>query len=107
MTLCNSKYPRFSFKTSFVEWTVVCYRAQNHGIEPYKTALQCAGHPEGYLEAFANLYVTFAEQIRAHQAGQPLPEHTLDLPNIEDGIRGMKFIETVVKSSQEKAWLPL
>ena len=82
----------------------------NYGYYCDRTAMSTrlpAGHPEGYLEAFANLYVTFADQIRAFQEGKSLPEHTLDLPTIEDGIRGMKFIETVVKSSEQKAWLSL
>lgn len=56
-----------------------------------------AGHPEGYLEAFANLYTRFAMQIRAFPA--PLTQCE-PIPNIEDAIRGMAFIENAVSASQ-------
>jgi predicted dehydrogenase len=62
-------------------------------------------HPEGYLEAFANIYKNFAGHIRARlenvelAAGDP----ALDYPRIEDGVRGMAFIEAVVKSSKANA----
>jgi predicted dehydrogenase len=57
-----------------------------------------AGHPEGYLEAFANLYRNFMSTIRAKKSGQsPTPE-MLDFPSIEEGIRGMAFIEHVISS---------
>ena len=66
-----------------------------------------AGHPEGYLEAFANHYRNFALTVKALNNSEiPLPEY-LDFPGIEEGVRGMAFIETVVKSagSNEK-WIP-
>jgi predicted dehydrogenase len=57
-----------------------------------------AGHPEGYLEAFANIYRNFSLTVRAGMEGRkPLPEW-LDFPTVDDGIRGMQFIETVVKA---------
>ncbi|HAN37878.1 MAG TPA: oxidoreductase [Chitinophagaceae bacterium] len=65
-----------------------------------------AGHPEGYLEAFANHYRNFALTVNAKRNGEtPTPE-MLDFPNINDGVRGMRFIERVVASSnaQEK-WI--
>jgi predicted dehydrogenase len=56
------------------------------------------GHPEGYLEAFANIYRNFSRTIRAKASGEkPTPE-MLDFPGVEDGIRGMQFIDTVVSS---------
>lgn len=56
------------------------------------------GHPEGYLEAFANIYRNFALTVRAKANGeQPTPE-MLDFPGVEDGIRGMQFIDTVVSA---------
>jgi predicted dehydrogenase len=58
-----------------------------------------AGHPEGYLEAFANLYREVFRAIRAEVAGKKIPVD-LDFPTIEDGVEGMAFIETVVKSSR-------
>ncbi|HSH94111.1 MAG TPA: Gfo/Idh/MocA family oxidoreductase [Roseimicrobium sp.] len=62
-------------------------------------------HPEGYLEAFANIYKNFATHIRAVQAGKKLAkdDFALDYPKIHDGIRGMAFIEAVVKSSKKNA----
>jgi predicted dehydrogenase len=65
-------------------------------------------HPEGYLEAFANIYKNFASHIRAVNAGTTPDEVALDYPKIEDGVRGMAFIEAVVKSSQANAaWTKL
>jgi predicted dehydrogenase len=65
-------------------------------------------HPEGYLEAFANIYKNFAAHIRATIDGTTPDPLVLDYPKIEDGIRGMAFIEAVVKSSQANAaWTPL
>jgi predicted dehydrogenase len=62
-------------------------------------------HPEGYLEAFANIYKNFATSIRAQQAGKKLAKDDLanDYPKIEDGVRGMAFIEAVVASSKANA----
>jgi predicted dehydrogenase len=66
-----------------------------------------AGHPEGYLEAFANIYREAFRAIRAEVAGKPLPKD-LDFPTIDDGVEGMIFIETVVKSSARGAkWVKL
>jgi len=67
-------------------------------------------HPEGYLEAFANIYKNFANHIRAVQSGTKLAKDAvaLDYPKIHDGIRGMAFIEAVVKSSKGNAkWTKL
>jgi predicted dehydrogenase len=67
-------------------------------------------HPEGYLEAFANIYKNFANAIRARLDGRKLGADDLanDFPKIEDGVRGMAFIEAVVKSSKANAkWTKL
>lgn len=67
-----------------------------------------SGHPEGYLEAFANIYKNFAEHIIAVQNLAKPKKESLDYPSIEEGVRGMAFIETVIasgKSSQK--WLDL
>ena len=58
-----------------------------------------AGHPEGYLEAFGNLYRNFALALSARIDGVEVPA-VVDFPSVEDGIRGMAFIDTVVKSGQ-------
>ena len=60
------------------------------------------GHPEGYLEAFANLYRNFALTLSARIDGTKPKEEALDFPSVDDGVRGMAFIDTVVKSSQSK-----
>ncbi len=67
-------------------------------------------HPEGYLEAFANIYKNFANAIRAKAVGQKLAKSDLanDYPKIEDGVRGMAFINAVVASSAKNAaWTKL
>ena len=67
-------------------------------------------HPEGYLEAFANIYKNFANAIRAKTDGKKLPKNDLanDYPKIEDGVRGMAFINAVVASSAKNAvWTKL
>ena len=65
------------------------------------------GHPEGYLEAFANLYQAFAAHIRAREAGQAPDERASDCPGIESAIRGMAFIElAVAASASDVKWHP-
>ena len=61
-----------------------------------------AGHPEGYLEAFANLYRNFALTLSARIDGTTPKEEALDFPSVDDGVRGMAFIDSVVKSAQSK-----
>ncbi len=65
------------------------------------------GHPEGYLEAFANIYRNFSLTIRAKANGQQPTAEMLDFPGVEDGIRGMQFIDTVVKAGydDEMKWV--
>ena len=63
-----------------------------------------AGHPEGYLEGFANIYSDAAAAIRAIREGRPVPSDLL-LPGIEDGLEGMAFIDACVRSSRrDAAW---
>ncbi|MCH6255805.1 Gfo/Idh/MocA family oxidoreductase [Puniceicoccaceae bacterium K14] len=67
-----------------------------------------AAHPEGYLEAFATIYKNFANHIRITRSGEVVDEITLDYPKIDDGVRGMAFIEAVVSSSSNNAsWTQL
>lgn len=58
-----------------------------------------AGHPEGYLEAFANIYRNFAWSLQAILKGEKPTEAMLDFPSVAEGVRGMAFIEAVVASS--------
>jgi len=65
------------------------------------------GHPEGYLEAFANLYTAFAEQIRAKQEGRAPGQRAEDLPGIDAAVRGMTFIELAVAAgASDVKWHP-
>ena len=59
-----------------------------------------SGHPEGYLEGFAQIYRDVAEQLVARWQGRAPDAHALWVPTVEDGARGMKFIEAVVESSR-------
>ncbi len=59
-----------------------------------------AGHPEGYLEAFANLYRNFALCVQAQEAGTLPPPEALDYPGVAEGVRGMAFIENVIASGK-------
>ncbi len=65
------------------------------------------GHPEGYLEAFANIYRNFSLTVRAKANGEKPTVEMLDFPGVEDGIRGMQFIDTVVKAGydDEMKWV--
>lgn len=55
-----------------------------------------AGHPEGFIEAFANIYRNFALTVRAIKNGETPTGDCLDFPTVYDGVRGMQFIETMV-----------
>jgi predicted dehydrogenase len=57
------------------------------------------GHPEGYLEAFANIYSEIAQAIKAARAGKKPPEG-VHFPTVDDGVKGLAFIEAAVKSSK-------
>lgn len=64
-----------------------------------------AGHPEGYIEAFANLYRNFTLCVMAQMQGETPKEEWLDFPGTEDGVRGMAFIENVVASNKtDQKW---
>lgn len=58
-----------------------------------------AGHPEGYIEAFANIYRNFAGAVIAFASSADKKDIKMDFPNVYDGVRGMRFIETAVASS--------
>lgn len=78
----------------------LCPAAQAHTRIP-------AGHPEGYIEAFANIYRNMALCIRARAQGQAVDPVYADFPTIQDGIRGMQFIEKVIESGKKRAWVTL
>ena len=66
-----------------------------------------AGHPEGYLEAFANIYVEFYRAVTDFQNGDTFDAAKYDFPNVDDGVRGMAFVATMVESNKsESKWTP-
>jgi predicted dehydrogenase len=67
-----------------------------------------SGHPEGYLEAFAQLYRDAAAQIHAIDAGQAMPELTRGMPDVDDGVAGLKFMDAAMESSRQgSCWIRL
>jgi hypothetical protein len=62
-----------------------------------------SGHPEGYFEAFANIYNTYLTALSKRNSGQDLSGDDLDFPGVEDGVRGVRFIERCVESSNKGA----
>lgn len=76
----------------------LCAAALHHSRTP-------SGHPEGYLEAFANIYRNFAATLRARLAGTTPDAQLSDFPGVDEGVRGMAFIENVVASGQsDQKW---
>ena len=65
------------------------------------------GHPEGYLEAFANIYRNVAVCIRARIENTDIDSVYHDFPTVDDGVRGMEFIYKVVESSKKQRWINL
>ena len=67
-----------------------------------------SGHPEGFIEAFANIYLGVAADIRARLAGVAPDVIAADYPRVEDGARGVRFIEKVLESSRSaQKWTAL
>lgn len=65
-----------------------------------------SGHPEGYFEAFANIYSTFTAALHKKLAGETLSTANLDWPDVNSGIQGVKFIEKCVESSRaDSVWV--
>jgi len=62
-----------------------------------------AGHPEGYFEAFANIYTTFISALNKKITGKPISEEDSDYPGLKEGLQGVRFIEKCVQSSQKGA----
>ncbi len=96
-------------------------RWENKPIEVYRTGMSVAdispgydpgnrlpsGHPEGFIEAFANIYKNFEQALLDRKAGKEPPPQGYDFPTVDDGIQGMRFLEKVVESSRsEKKWIP-
>ncbi len=78
------------------------------GVGELSTAAQAAtrlpaGHPEGFIEAFANIYKNFSKAVKAQAAGVSSSDMDHDFPTIEDGVRGMRFIDAVIESAESDA----
>lgn len=85
------------------------YRRGGPGLHPSAQAARTpAGHPEGYLEGFAQIYTDAAELVRAH-IGRRAPLGFAALaPGVADGVRGIRFIEAAIQSSADNgAWTPI
>lgn len=91
--------------TLIVKWQnapAQLYRTGNGYLAPiaaFNTRIP-SGHPEGYLEAFGNLYKNFALTLQAKLAGKEPSAEMLDFPTVKDGVRGMAFIENVIVSGK-------
>jgi len=69
-----------------------------------------AGHPEGFIEAFANIYRNFALAVVARENGEKPNGLVSDFPSVYDGVRGMQFVEMMVQSGNDdhtkwKKWI--
>ncbi|CAM3386428.1 Gfo/Idh/MocA family protein [Rhodothermus bifroesti] len=64
-----------------------------------------SGHPEAFIEAFANIYLNFARTLKAHLAGEKPDPLDLDFPTVQDGARGVHFILTALESGRRRAWV--
>ena len=88
--------PKQIYRTGVGE---LCTAAQAHTRIP-------AGHPEGYLEAFANIYRNFAKCVQARIAGEAVDPVYMDFPTVDDGLRGMEFIYKVIESGKsDTKWI--
>jgi len=67
-----------------------------------------SGHPEGYFEAFANIYSTYITALAKKLRGEPLSADDLDFPGVDEGVRGVRYIEKCVESSAKAAaWVKM
>lgn len=88
--------------TEILQGGVACQR--NAGIE----SRLLSGHPQGYVEAFATVYNDFAKTLTKVLDGEELTETDVNFPEVYDGIRGLAFLDAVVKSSKSsEKWTPV
>lgn len=108
----HQEHPNYLYVNVIDGPTQVWKRGNNYIGQKSKAAARGtrlpSGHPEAFIEAFANNYCNFADTIRAsieHRKPDPL---ALDFPKVSDGVRGMQFIEAVVKSAKKGAvWVKM
>ena len=106
----DEEHPEFLKFDVFGEPTRLISRGVGAGVGLAATRLTRTprGHPEGWLEAWANLYTEFAVAIDARRQGRTLRTGLVEYPTVEDGVTGMAFIEAVVKSHEnDGSWVEL
>lgn len=103
----SQENPNYLTVSKLGEPTITLSRGRD-GFYPHAQAYSRipSGHPEGYFEAFANIYRTFISALAALKAGRTPSAEELDFPDAEMGIDGVKFIGKCVESSQKGAvWI--
>ena len=85
----------------FGEPDQIITRGHGHGVSPRteRFVRTARGFPEGLMEAWANLYTEFAMAVAARKSGIAPPDDWLDLPRVEDGAEGVRFIHAAVRSN--------
>jgi predicted dehydrogenase len=84
--------------------TEILSRGRDHMYPPAEKASRVpSGHPEGYFEAFANIYCDFINALTGKINGDPVTQKEIDYPDVQQGLQGIKFIEKCVESSQKGA----
>lgn len=91
-----------TLKVTYLDKPIEIYRTGSAGVLEEANAVTRipAGHPEGYLEAFATIYKNFAAMLQKLKKGEVITEMDKDYPSVEAGIRGMLFIDKVIESSK-------
>lgn len=75
----------------------------DESVQPFIRTPQ--GHPEGFIEAFANIYRSAGRTIAARETGREPEPHDLDFPTVQDGAIGVHFIEKALESDRKEAWV--
>jgi predicted dehydrogenase len=75
----------------------------DESVQPFIRTPQ--GHPEGFIEAFANIYRSVGRTIAARETGREPKPHDLDFPTVQDGAIGVHFIEKALESDRKRAWV--
>jgi predicted dehydrogenase len=95
----NQENPNYLELYRYGEPRQMLTRGQGYLSDAAKNATRIpTGHPEGYLEAFATIYVGVVQAVRAHADGRPLKTAEYQFPTVYDGLRGMQFITRAIES---------
>ncbi|OVE76781.1 oxidoreductase [bacterium E08(2017)] len=108
----HQEHPNYLYREVINGPTQVWKRGNDYIGEKSAAAARCTrlpfGHPEAFLEAFANNYMNFADTVRCKINRQKADPLVKDFPGVDAGVRGMQFIEAVVKSSKMGAkWVKI